>query len=435
VNGVRRRLPLLAVLAFAVVVRVVWCVYAARPPAGLHDPGLYRMFADQFARGEGYYFFNGPTAYYPVGYPLVLGGAFLLTPAAWETGVVAALNIVCQVVSVALVYAITRRLLDGREVPALVAAIAVAAWPNLVLNTAVALTESLFIALLLGSVAIVVAGPWDGDGPPRRNLVGAGVLFGASVLVRPVSLPMLGGLLVAWLVARAGWRRAIVRTAAVALAAAAVVLPWMIRNAIVVDAVVLSTNTGDNLCMSRRVGGTGAFEFPNLRCFPEAFNEIPRPESEVRRDDHGTELAVEFIREHPAEEVRLWGRRLWHALHVDDDGVAAAESYGDDPFLGERRRDLLQAAANGWYYVVGGAGAAGLVVLATRRRPAGVFVALATPALLVSVVAFFGDPRFKQPVLPFLAIGVGVLVDAAAHRRRRQSAAAAPAVPAVPDPA
>jgi hypothetical protein len=422
VSRLRGRLPLLAILAGATLVRVVWCVYAARRPEGLHDPGLYRMFAEQFARGEGYYLFNGPTAYYPVGYPLVLGGAFLLTPASWETGVVAALNIACQVVSVGLVYAITRRLLDGRELPALVAAGALAAWPNLVFNTAVALTESLFIVLLLGSVALVVAGPWDGDGPPRRNLVGAGVLFGASVLVRPVSLPMLGGLLVAWVVARVGWRTAAVRTAAVALAALVVVTPWVVRNAIVVDAVVLSTNTGDNLCMSRRVGGTGAFEFPNLRCFPEAFNEIGRPESEVRRDDHGTDLALEFIREHPAEEVRLWGRRLWHALHVDDDGVAAAESYGEDPFLGERRRDLLQAVANGWYYLFGALGAAGLVVLAARRRPAGVFVALAPPALLLSVVGFFGDPRFKQPVLPFLAIGVGVLVDAVARRGGRAAA-------------
>jgi hypothetical protein len=431
VSGLRRQLPLVVVLVGATLVRVIWCVYAARRPEGLHDPGLYRMFAAQFARGEGYYLFNGPTAYYPVGYPLVLGGAFLLTPVAWETGVVAAVNIVCQVVSVGLVYAITRRLLDGREWPALVAAIAVAAWPNLVINTAVALTESLFIALLLGSVALIVAGPWDGAGPSRRSLAGAGVLFGAAALVRPVSLPMLGGLLVAWLVARVGWRTAVVRTAVVGLAAAAVLAPWVVRNAIVVDAAVLSTNTGDNLCMSRRVGGTGAFEFPNLRCFPEEFNEIGRPESEVRRDEHGTDLAVEFVREHPAEELRLWGRRLRAALNSDADGVYAAESYGDDRFLSERRRDLLRRVSDGWYFVVGGLGAVGLVLLAARRRPAAVFVALASPALLLSVIGFFGDPRFKQPVLPFLAIGVGVLADVLL--RRGGGEPAAPAAP--PEPA
>jgi hypothetical protein len=185
----------------------------------------------------------------------------------------------------------------------------------------------------------------------------------------------------------------------------------------VVDSAVLSTNTGDNLCMSRRVGGTGAFEFPNPRCFPDRFNEIERPASEVQRDAHGRELAVEFVREHPAEEVRLWGRRLVAALEDDADGLRAAESYGEDPFLGDGRRDLLSAVANTWYLVVGIAGVAGLVLLGLRHGPPGLLVALCPPALLLSVVAFFGDPRFKVPVLPFLAVGAGALVDALSRRR------------------
>ena len=410
---------LLAVtLMGAALVRLVWCIYAARPPVGLHDPGLYRMFAQQFARGDGYVFFSGPTAYYPVGYPLALGGAFLLTPDGWETGVVAGLNIVCQVLSVALVFAITRRLLDGRAGPALVAAAAMAFWPNLILNSAVALTEPLFIALLLASVLLLVNGPWDLAGPTRSRMVAAGVLFGAAALVRPVSLPILGAVLVAWLVARVGWRSAATRTAVVALAAVATMAPWVVRNVIMMDAAVLSTNTGDNLCMSRRVGGSGAFEFPNFRCFPEHFNTIPRPETEIQRDEHGRDLAIEFIREHPGEEVRLWGRRLWHALHVDDDGIAAAESYGEDPFLGDGTRDLLQGVANAWYYLIGGLGAVGLLLAAWSRRPAALLVALCPPALMISVVGFFGDPRFKQPALPFLAVGLGLLVDRLVAARR-----------------
>ena len=64
------------VLAVAALVRVVWCWLAARDPVGLHDPGLYRLFASQFAAGNGYVLFDGsPTGYYPVGYPLTLGGS------------------------------------------------------------------------------------------------------------------------------------------------------------------------------------------------------------------------------------------------------------------------------------------------------------------------------------------------------------------------
>jgi hypothetical protein len=103
------------VLGLATLVRVVWCVGTARDPVGLHDPGLYRLFAQQFATGNGYVLLDGaPTPYYPVGYPLTLGGAFLVTPDGWETAVVAAPTTVCQVVSVGLVFAITRRLVDDR---------------------------------------------------------------------------------------------------------------------------------------------------------------------------------------------------------------------------------------------------------------------------------------------------------------------------------
>ena len=189
------------------------------------------------------------------------------------------------------------------------AASAVALWPNLVFNSAVALTESLFILLLLGSVHAVIGGPLDGTAPGRGRPWSAGVLLGAATLVRPVSVPFLAVFAVAWLVAGVGWRRALTWTAVVTVTVVATVAPWVVRNAVVMNSAVLSTNTGDNLCMSRRVGGTGAFEFPNDRC-NAGFDHLDRPEYETARDEHGRRLAIEFVREHPTEEVRLWFRRL-----------------------------------------------------------------------------------------------------------------------------
>jgi hypothetical protein len=417
-------------VAVAALVRVAWCVVVARPPVGLHDPFFYRLFASQFASGNGYVLLDGsPTAYYPVGYPLLLGAAFLVTPDSWQTGVVAAVNIACQVLAVALVFAITRRLVGYRSVPALVAAGVVALWPNLIYNSAVALTESFFIALLLGSVFAVVGGPWDGTAPSRSRLVTSGVLLGAATLVRPVSLPFLVVYAVAWLVAGVGWRRVLLSTVIVAGAVVLVLLPWVIRNAVVMDAALLSTNTGDNLCMSRRVGGTGAFELSNDRC-NVAFEHLERPEYEIARDDHGRTLAIEFIRDHPTEELRLWFRRIHQTLRVDDDGIAAAESYGEDVFLGRGTHRLLTTAANAWYVIVGGVGLVGLGLLLVERRPAGLVVALAPPALLLSVVAFFGDPRFKVPALPFVAIGAGIVADRVLARRTSRSATSPRGTPA-----
>ena len=48
--------------------------------------------------------------------------------------------------------------------------------------------------------------------------------------------------------------------------------------------------------------------------------------------------------------------------------------------------------------------------------------------LLLSVVAFFGDPRFKVPALPFVAVGAGIVADRLLARRT------APADPTPPPP-
>ena len=434
----RRELVALGVIvAVGVALRLGWCVYAARPPVGLHDPGFYRLYGEQLASGNGYRLPDGsPTAYYPVGYPLALAAGFLLTPIDWQTGVVAALNILWQALAIVAVYAITRRVVagGGRSVAPLVAAGAVALWPNLILHTAVPLSESLFVLLVLVAVLLLVNGPWQGRRFEATRLVGIGLALGAATLVRPVSVPILLAVFVVWLLAGFGWRRALAHTAVVTGVLVATLVPWVIRNAIVMDAAVVSTNTGDNLCMSRRVGGSGSFEFPNFRCNSGPFDDLPRPAYEVERDEQGRRLALEFVREHPVEEVRLVARRAVATFASDDDAIAAVESYGDDVFLSDDARDGLEAIANAWYVVVGITGAAGLVVLAVRRQPEGLAVVLVALALASAPLAAFGDVRFKVPVLPFLAIGAGVVADALVLRRARAAVRSPEAEPPPPVP-
>jgi hypothetical protein len=424
------RRGLVAIVAVGVLLRLGWSVYAARPPVGLHDPGFYRFLAEQLASGHGYRLPDGsPTAYYPVGYPLALAAGFLLTPASWQTGVVVVLNLLCQVASILFVFAITRSVLegrrggDGRAFPALVAAGAVALWPNLVLHTAVPLSESLFVALVLGAVLVVVQGPWAAHRFGGWRLVVIGSLLGAATLVRPVSLPILVALLAAWLLAGFGWR-ALAHTAVVTAVVVAVLAPWVVRNAVVMDAALVSTNTGDNLCMSRRVGGSGGFEFPNFRCNSGPFDELPRPAYEVERDAQGRRLAIEFVVDHPVEELRLVVRRAVRTLESDADAVAASESYGEDRFLDDAVRSALIGVSDAWFVLAGLAGVAGLVVLAVRRRPDGLAVVLVTASLLAAPLASFGDPRFKVPAVPLACVGIGVLVDALASRRKETTATA-----------
>ena len=424
----QERIVLGGILAVALVLRVAWCVWAARlPGGGLHDPNFYYLYGQQLANGNGYRLLDGsPTAYYPPGY------SFALAPFMWlgyrwpldsfrnvEVGIVSTLNILWQLGTITLAFLIARRL-TGRALAGYVAAAVLAVWPNLVFHTGAALTESLFLLLLLVVVLLAISAPGGGGEWDVRRCVLVGLVLGAATLVRPVTVPVFPALLVVFLVGRIGWRRAITQTAIVTAAAVAVLVPWVIRNAVVMDQITLSTNTGDNLCMSRHVGGTGGFEFPNDECFVGTFDSLDRPEFELARDRHGREVAIDFVREHPGEELRLVFRRLGALFTDDADGVAAVESYGDDPWMADGTRRLLRRVATGYGLVAGLVGVAGLVVLARRRTPSALVVVLTGVGMLLPPLIFFGDPRFHVPAVPIAAIAIGVL--AATLRYRRETA-------------
>ncbi|MGH9049986.1 MAG: ArnT family glycosyltransferase [Acidimicrobiia bacterium] len=403
-----QRAWLLAIVGVAFVVRLAWVLYAARPTEGLQDPALYLFFARQIAGGEGYVLLGGdPTAYYPVGYPAVLGGVFWLvdhTPIPDDYEMAAGmLNLVVGTATVALVFDVARRLFDNRI--GLVSAAVLAVFPNLVFHTAVALTETLFNFLVLAALLVLVSASWRERTIGWRRLAVFGVLLALSAFVRPISLAFLPVLLGVWLVAGWGWRPALRQLAIVCIAIAVVIAPWTIRNIVVMNSpVVMSTNIGDNLCMSRHAGGTGAFQL-EAECL-QGYEGIERPEYEIRRNNDGIRAAVEFVVEHPLDEARLILWRAYYTLQNDHDGLDASESYHRNQFIPERWRSVLATLADAYFFA---ALVLGLLAIPafwreSRRR----FFLLAMAAMAVQPLIFFGDVRFHVPVLPFLAVGTAV---------------------------
>jgi hypothetical protein len=420
----RQRSALVAVVVVAVGLRVAWCVAYAREMPGLADPGLYRLLAVQLADFDGYVLEGRPTAYYPVGYPAVLGAAFWagglvgLESSRAMTGMVVAVNLAAGVAGVGLAFLLARRVAGATA--GIGAAAGIAIMPNLVFHSAVALSETLFIALVLAFAAVVAAAPWESTGPGRRRLLVAGALLGASALVRPVALPVLPLLVLVWRSASLPMRRAVRDVAVVGVAAVVVIVPWTIRNAVRMDAFVpISTNTGDNLCMSRQPGAHGGFRL-TAYCFggPE-IEALVRPEYETRRDARGRQLAFEFVREHPGRELRLWLDRLGASFRHDHDALDAVEGYGVGPFFSRGERDVYRRLADGAWYALGTVGAAATVAVVgvrrLRRDPRLVLLVVTAVGLLVPIVLFFGDPRFKVPAVPFLVLLVAC-VPAALRR-------------------
>lgn len=395
---------------------MAWVAYAARTPMGLKDPWFYSRFAEFIAEGEGYRqaFVDTPTAYYPVGYPAVLGALWWVvthTPIPDDlTNVAAGANLVLGLVSVVLAAQLARQLFRD-NCAGLVAGALMALWPNLIFHTAAVLTETLFNTLVLAAVLVLVGARWTGGHLSTRRLVVFGVVLALASLVRPISILVVPALAVVLLLSGRGWRPALGQVGVVAVATAAVMAPWAIRNSVVLDApVLLSTNLGDNLCIGHNPRASGAFGLPPY-CFA-GYDDVFVEDYEVRRNRYTTDQALDWALGHPLEEAELLFWRSFHTLAHDHDAIGAVESYGENVFISDRWRSVFEWVADMWFFAALGLTALSIVVLRREQfRPEIRLLVALMVAIAAPVLVFFGDPRFHVPLIPFMAVilGAGLL--------------------------
>ena len=230
-----RRLILAAAVGGCVLRLAFGLLYwNARPLT--HDEREYLELAGSLAAGQGFHYPAPPPGapaeerygrapLYPAflaGVQLAGGTERLLRNVRIAQSIVGALAILGLA-------AIARRAAGPRA--GVAAAWLVAIYPPFVWTSAFVLTEGLYIALA-AAVVLVLGRAIDGSPPPSASTsrdasigIGAGLLAGAAVLVRPAMLffLLLAGL---WLLAR----RRFALCAALAVASLVVVGPWTARN-------------------------------------------------------------------------------------------------------------------------------------------------------------------------------------------------------------
>ncbi len=404
---------LAAILALAAVLRLVWVLYAMREPQGVHDPTFYFGYGQAIADGIGYKLpavgtiSAGPTAYYPIGYSAALGAVFALvthTPIPDNLELTTGFfQLFLGVATVAMVYELGRRLFNPAV--GLLAGLWLALFPNLIFPTAAFHTETLFMFMLMAALLVLLSGDWRQKRPSLSRLALFGLLLGASALVRPISLLFLALVPVVWLVGRFGWRRALLDTGVVAILAAAVIVPWSIRNFVQMDApVIISTNLGDNLCMGHYDGAPGHFALPATCFAADDYVGLDRQEFEVRRNNDNIRKAIEYAIDHPVVELKLLSRKAYHLWEHDHDGLRAVESYGDDLFINSTLRTVLARVADIFFFVTISIGGLGLIGLVRPLDPRRLYLLLALLALAGIPLVFFGDARFHVPVMPLLVV-------------------------------
>ena len=401
-----------AVALVGLALRVAWGQRVARTPHGMVDPVRYLGYARVIADGHGFIepWTGLPTAYYPPGYPWFLGiVTWVATPVTSDLPLLIAMaQAVLGAVSVVLGALVARRLAGARA--GLAAAAGLALYPNLIFHSGAILGETLYITLFLTFLVVALGRSWPTDLTVRRALV-AGLVLGLAVMVRPISLAVVPVVAGVWWWAVPGRKRPARLILALLAGVALCTVPWTVRNAVRMDAfVLLSTNTGDNLCIGHSPHATGAFSADEWCATHHRF--LDGPPAEVAADKEKTKRAIEAVLDDPGREPWLVWRRFWFmwVRDGDHDGVIAVQSYRIDPFLSRTTEARLAYIADVAYWAVVAAGLAGTAALMHRRRPEDVL--LVGSALMTALVPlmFFGDTRFKVPVVPLLIVAAATML-------------------------
>ncbi|MDE3096538.1 MAG: glycosyltransferase family 39 protein [Chloroflexota bacterium] len=414
-------LLMLALFVMAMLPRAAWVAYNDRPPKGLNDPTEYVYLADVLADGGGYVWPNSGQkfAYYPVGFPATVAG---LKKAGdifgWgrSTFSIKMMNGIFGAITVLLVYLLAARLFDRRV--GFGAGALLSIFPSQVYYTGTVLSEPLFTMLFMGALLVLLWDPWDHEGIGWQRLFAAGLLLSAATMTRAITLvfPLL--LLAFWLFWLRSKKRALVQTLVVFAGVAVLTVPWSVRNTLAFHTLTgTSTNLGDDLCIGNFNGATGAFLLRG-KCF-EGYQGLSPQQVEIKRNRDGVRIAIEDVLRHPLRMPALEAKKAYWLLYKDDDGLFAAESYGNDRFIPQFRRDVLAFAANAIYYATGLIAIAGAAAFALSKDLRRAFLLAALFYVLAIPLVFFGDPRFHFPAIPIVVIVAAATVIGLWDRQHR----------------
>jgi 4-amino-4-deoxy-L-arabinose transferase-like glycosyltransferase len=404
--------PLALVVVVAFAVRLGWLLFALRAPVGFGDAQFYLGTAQRIATGNGYVSDAGAaTALWPPGYSFALGAAIWALPFD-DIAVAGLLNLVLGTLTVLIVGVLGVRLLGPRS--GIIAAFIVAIFPSMVMFTGALLTETLSNFLVVSMLAVLVWEPWTEAAsgavrlPSMRRVAAAGAIGGLAVLVRPPFIASIALIPFAWwYVSGANRRATLARSAVLVAVAAAVVLPWTLRNVVAMGSwVPISNNTGMNLCIGNHPDAKGGFAIPSY-----CFDDLPtgtEAADEVRRDQIQQSRAITWIVQNPWEQPRLITLKTMSLFSSDSVAVSAVQSFGDDPWLEERHAFWLRWWADSYFWMVFTLAFFGFVIWLRRRDPRVVALLMVAVGVVVITWPFFGDGRFKQPVLPVLAFAATV---------------------------
>lgn len=386
---------LLAAIVLGLAIRIAYVTLFRHPPlAG--DELEYDAEGQLIAQGHLFwtrvpYGILHAGAWKAPGYPLWVGLWYALVGHHPET--VRLAQVALGAVTIVLGWMLGRRLFGARA--GTTAAFVVAAYPLAWQYEELLYSESFATPLTLGLLLLIFTRT-----PTPRRALGFGSLLGVALYIRPTAEFLLAGALVGWGLA-VGWRRGLALTITGALAAIAVVLPWTVRNAIVMhgfvpismqDAAAYGTFNPQS---ASNPFGSWAWQ-PDPPADADLFN--PRhPLSDVVLRSRLIGRASAYVEAHPSSLAKafFWNglSRLWDIRH-------RSRSLAEVPFEGRSR--LVTNLGLDFYYVLLPLSLVGL--WRARRRRSLVLGVLAIALATSILYTVDSGTRYRAPLEPLIAV-------------------------------
>ena len=388
---ISRKDSIIYIFLIALAIRLV---VAFLPTVPVSDCKWYHDVAVSIAGGDGFSYNGAPTAYRTPGYPFVLGALYFVfgNNPFWGR----LLNAIIGAISIALIWMLGKRL--NLPKTGILAALLLAFYPEHILLTNALMREPLLAFLILGWLLVITQ---KGKVQPLWS----GFLIGVAAYIRSTALPLALLPII--------WEPKQYKKHIISFAIAVVMLtPWAYRNYKVLGAPMIETTFWTNLWIGNGSNADGGY------------NDTPEIQvnGEIEQERYFKEKLFQDLRNNPFRPLLLIPQKLFHfafpSLSAVKWGLAGVLILKDF----EKWRDCLNGITisnmlspehlpivlGGILTIVNFALIIIFVIALLRRRVPSQAVWTIVYFTAISLV-FFGNDRFRFPVLPLMIFGAVAL--------------------------
>jgi 4-amino-4-deoxy-L-arabinose transferase-like glycosyltransferase len=422
-----RAVLIAAILALALVLRI--SASERTPYRPINDAGSYLTLASYIAKtgdyslrrtpGSGAGGTKGPSAYFAPGFPYFLGLVDLIDGHEVRRGPAIqgarTADAVLGTITVALVGLVALELFGG--IAGVIALVLAAVYPVFTELAGVIAAENLLTPLVLAAVYTALRARRSRRAATRYGWVaGTGVITGLATLTHENGILILAPLIFAVWTGRPRFKLGSLAAPALLIALTALmILPWTIRNAIVMHSFIpVSDETGITLVGTYNV--KSAVD-PKVPYKWRIFYGIPGERALIRESPHLTEpqisaklqsQALHYVAKHPFSPFVVAYHNTLRLFELEGTFAWIASASAVSLTTPVARTGVVS------FWILCGLALLGLATRRGRSAPGWVWV---TPLLLgLSVVLVNVEtPRFREPVDPFLillaAAGLSTVVE------------------------